>query len=400
MRFLDLVRFVIAALAGQRLRSFLSALGVAIGVAAVIVLTSLGEGARSYVVSQFTQFGTNLMAVNPGRVKTMGMPGVLGGTTHKLTIDDAVAVSRLPGVEKVVPVVMGQARVVGNGRGRSVFIYGVNHEATGAWRFSVAEGRFLPPMDPHRKGNVIVLGPKLAREIFPAASALGRRVRVGGWSFRVIGVMAPKGRLLGFDLDDSAYLPVATAMAMFNLDELNEMDVLAASTDSIAAVKDALTRLLIHRHRGEYDFTVTTQDEMLATFGRVIGIITVAVSGIGGISLLVGAMGILTIMWISVNERTSEIGVLVALGVRRRMVEYLFLLESVALSGAGGAGGLAVGLGLGAALRAAIPGFPFQTPPVAVAAAVAMSLLVGVASGVVPAHRAASLDPIEALREE
>jgi len=400
MRTADLLRFVVSALAGQRLRSFLSALGVGIGVAAVIVLTSLGEGARSYVVSQFTQFGTNLMAVNPGRVKTLGMPGVLGGTTHKLTIDDAVAIGRLPGVEKFVPVVMGQALVVGNGRGRSVFIYGVNHQATAAWRFTVAEGRFLPAIDPHRKGSFIVLGPKLAREIFPAVTALGRRVRVGGWSFRVIGVMAPKGRLLGFDLDDSAYIPVATAMALFNVDELNEIDLLTRSAEAIPGVKAALTRTLIERHRGEYDFTVTTQDEMLATFGRVIGIITAAVSGIGGISLLVGAMGILTIMWISVNERTSEIGVLRALGVRRRMVERLFLLESVVLAGAGGAGGLAAGLGLGAALRAAIPGFPFRTPPAAIAAAVAMSLLVGVASGVVPARRAAALDPIEALREE
>ncbi len=394
------VRFVVQALKGQRLRSVLSGLGVAIGVAAVVVLTSLGAGARQYVISQFTQFGTNLMAVDPGRVKTMGMPGVLGGTTHKLSIDDAVAIGHQNGVEKVVPVVTGQGRVVGHGRGRSVFIYGVTHDAPAAWKFSVAQGRFLPPMDPHRKASFIVLGPKLAHELFPESSPLGQRVRVAGWSFRVIGVMTPKGHFLGFDLDDAAYIPVATAQALFNVDELNEIDVLAASSDAIEPVKRSLKRLLIARHRGQYDFTITTQDEMLTTFGRVIGVITVAVSGIGGISLFVGAMGILTIMWISVNERTAEIGLLRALGVRRRTVERLFLLESVVLAVAGGLGGLGVGLGLGAVVRLAIPGFPFETPPVAILAAVAMSVVVGILSGVVPAHRAASLDPIEALREE
>jgi len=400
MSFTDMLRFVAVALRGQRLRSFLSALGVGIGVAAVILLTSLGEGTREYVVSQFTQFGTNLMGINPGRVKTFGMPGVFGGTTHKLTVDDAMAIRRLPGVLRVVPLAMGQARVEGNGRGRSVFIYGVNHEATAAWRFTVAQGGFLPPMDPHRRGAFAVLGPKLARELFDETPPLGRRVRIGGWSLRVIGVMAPKGQLLSFDLDDAAYIPVGTAMALFNLDELNEIDVLAASSDAIGPVKERVRRLLMQRHRGEEDFTITTQDEMLSTFGRVIGVITIAVSGIAGISLLVGAMGILTIMWISVHERTSEIGILRALGVRREMIGRIFLVEAVFLAAAGGAGGLGVGLGLAALARVLAPDLPVATPAFAIAAAIAMSLIVGLLSGWVPARRAASLDPIEALREE
>jgi len=400
VRVREVLRFVIGALIGHRLRSALSALGVAIGVAAVILLTSLGEGTRNYIVSQFTQFGTNLLAVNPGAIKTLGIPGMLGGTTHKLTIDDAEALRRVPGVEHVVPLVAGQAEVKGGGRGRAVFIYGVNHEAPLAWSFPVGQGSFLPEMDPRRQGAFAVLGPKVARELFGADSALGRRVRIGGRSFLVVGIMEPKGQLLGFDLDDAAYIPAATAMALFNLDELIEIDVTTTSSEVIPSVVEGIRSLLMQRHRGEEDFTITTQTEMIETFGRVIGIVTVAVSGIAGISLLVGAMGILTMMWISVHERTGEIGLLRALGVGRRTVEWLFLTESVVLAGAGGLVGVAAGFGIGAAIRLAVPGLPISTPPEAVAAALIMSLVVGVASGAVPARRAAALDPIEALRAE
>jgi putative ABC transport system permease protein len=398
--FVEILRFVISALAGQRLRSFLSALGVGIGVTAVILLTSLGEGTRDYIVGQFTQFGTTLIGINPGKVKTLGMPGVLGGTTHKLSIDDAEALRKIPGVEEVVPVSFGPAEVEGGGRGRSVFIYGVGWEAASAWRFNVSQGSFLPRMDPNRRGSFAVLGAKLARELYDEKSPLGQRVRIGGFSFLVIGVMEPKGQILGLDLDDTAFIPVATAMDMFNVDELLEIDVVAASSEAIGPVTEGIRRLLMERHRGEEDFTVTTQTEMLETFGRVISMVTVAVSGIAGISLFVGAMGILTIMWISVHERTGEIGLLRAIGVPRSMVQILFLLEAVVLSMAGGVLGLVSGFGIMAVVRAAVPGLPMSTPIEAVVAALVMSLVVGIVSGVAPARRAADLDPIEALRAE
>lgn len=400
MKLLDLFLFVWGALAGHRLRSVLSALGVTIGVAAVVLLTSLGEGTRIYIVSQFSQFGTNLLGVTPGKVKTVGIPGVLGGTTRQLTLQDAVALRRLPGVETTVPMVFGGARVEGEGRGRSVYVYGVTHQAAYAWRFPVAQGTFLPPMDADRRGSFTVLGPKLAREFFPGVSPLGRRVRIGGGSFVVVGVMEPKGQFVGFDLDDSAYIPVANGMDLFGLTELHEIDVLASSADAIPGVVSSLKALLTARHRGNEDFTVFTQTEMLDTFGRVIGIITVAVTGIAGISLLVGAIGILTIMWISVHERTAEIGVLRALGVSRHGVERIFLLEASLLAVLGGLGGLVTGYGLGALIKLAVPDLPVATPPGAAVAAVAMSLFVGLASGWLPARRAASLDPVEALREE
>lgn len=401
MRAHELIRFVGGAIAGQRLRSSLSALGVAIGVAAVILLTSLGEGTRDYMVGQFTQFGTALIGINPGRTQTQGgMPGVFGGSTHKLTIDDAEALRRIPGVEFVVPTVFGQVRVEGNGRGRNVIIYGVNHEAADAWRFEVAQGGFLPRIDPRRRGAHAVLGARLARELFGHSTPLGERVRIGEMSLLVVGVMEPKGQLLGFDLDDTAFVPVATAMELFNLDELHEIDIVAVDAQVIDQVAEEARRILVGRHRDTEDFTVTTQTEMLDTFGRVLDVITLSVSGIAGISLLVGAIGILTIMWISVHERTAEIGLLRALGADRAVIRRLFLVESTALALTGGLAGLAAGLGLARMLAAAVPGLPVTISPEAVAAAITMSLAVGAGAGALPARRAARLDPIEALRTE
>jgi putative ABC transport system permease protein len=396
----ELIQFVGGAIKGQRLRSFLSALGIAIGVTAVILLTSLGEGTRDYIVGQFTQFGTSIIAVNPGKVKTLGMPGALGGTTHKLTIDDSEALRRIPGVNEVVPVAFGQARVEGVCRGRCVFIQGVGWEAAKGFRLNVSQGSFLPPMDANRRNSYTVLGAKLSQELFDDESPLGQRVRIGGYTFLVIGVMEAKGQMLGFDFDDTAYIPVASAMDIFDVDELVEIDVVAASTDVIPEVVEGIRSLLMERHRGEEDFTITTQTEMLDTFGKIISMITIAVSGIAGVSLLVGAMGILTIMWISVHERTNEIGLLRALGVSRNTVQGLFLLESVLLAVAGGGLGLAAGLAITSFVQAAVPGLPLSTPALAVVAALVMCLIVGMISGVAPARRAAELDPIDALRAE
>lgn len=400
MGLIALLRFAWGALRAHPLRTGLSALGVAVGVLAVTALTSLGEGTRLFILSQFTQFGTNLLAVNPGKVKTFGLPGVFGGGTQKLTLEDVEALRRIPGVERLTPVVVGQARVEAGNRGRSVFVYGASHEAVAVWRFGVAQGSFLPPLELSRQASVAVLGPKLARELFGTRQALGERVRIGGRPFLVIGVMKPKGRFLGFDLDDACYVPVASAMALFRVAELTEIDISARSAAAIPQVVAAVKALLRERHRGQEDFTVTTQNEMLDALGRVMDVVTVAVSGIGGISLLVAAMGILTVMWIAVRERTAEIGLLRALGVERERVVALFLLEAALLAFLGGLAGLAASFALGSLLRTLLPGFPFATPAKAVVAALAVSLAVGLAAGVLPARRAAQVDPVEALREE
>lgn len=396
----DLLRLAWGSVVAHRLRSALTVLGIVIGIASVILLTSIGEGTRTFILGEFTQFGTNLLAVQPGKVKTTGVPGSIATTVRKLTVEDAEALLRAPGVRRVVPLAVGAAAVEAGRRSRSVFVYGVTSDVPEVWKFGVRQGRFLPPSDPRRGPPVAVLGPKLKRELFGDANALGKYVRIGGDRFQVIGILEPKGRFLSFDLDDTAYVPVGRAMRLFNRDELVEIDVLFDTRMRSERVVSGIRRILTERHDGEEDFTVITQDEMLDVLGRVMDVVNVAVGGIGGISLLVGAIGILTMMWISVNERTSEIGLAKALGATPRQVLSLFLLEASILGVAGGGIGVAVGLALAHALRLAVPKLPIVTPFAFVVAALGVSLAVGLASGALPARRAAALDPVEALRAE
>jgi putative ABC transport system permease protein len=293
---------------------------------------------------------------------------------------------------------MGMARVEAGPRGRSVYVYGTTPDIGEVLTLRVASGGFWPATDPRRGAPLAVVGPRLSRELFGDQSPLGRFVRIAGTRFRVVGVMAPKGQMLGFDIDDAAYVPVATAMHLFNVDELFEIDALYAPAHVSAAAAEGVRRVLVSRHGGNEDFTLTTQAEMIDVFGKVMGVITMAVGAIAGISLIVGATGILTMMWIAVGERTAEIGLLRALGATRGQVRALFLAEATSLALSGGLGGLAGGLGLCALIRAAFPGLPVETPLVFVLAALAVSLATGLVSGVAPAARASALDPVEALR--
>jgi putative ABC transport system permease protein len=397
----DLVLLAMRTLASLRLRSTLSILGIAIGVGSVVLLTSIGEGTRRYVLEQFSQFGTNLMSVHPGKTETAGIPGIFGGTTRPLTIDDAEALARLAGVTAVVPVAFGSARVEGgpDALGRSVPVYGVTPAIQEVWKFRVRQGIFWRGGDPRRGGTECVLGQKLARELFGAASPLGAFVRIGEMRFRVVGLMEAKGSMLGMDIDDVAYVPVATALRLFNLAELQELHVAYGNAELAREVESAVRATLAARH-GDEDFTVTTQEAMLEVFGNVMNVVTMSVGAIAGISLVVGAIGILTMMWIAVGERTHEIGVVRAFGASRRQVRLLFLAEAAALGAAGGAAGLAGALGLGAILRAAVPGLPLYPPATYVAAALVVAFGTGLAAGVAPAQRAAALEPIDALRAE
>jgi putative ABC transport system permease protein len=300
----------------------------------------------------------------------------------------------------MVPIAMGAAPVKYGEKERNVFVYGTTADAPEAWRMAVRVGRFLPPGDPRRGSAVAVLGPTLKRELFGESNPLGEHVRIAGQRFLVVGLMEPKGQFLGIDIDDAIYIPVAQAMTLFNLNELQEVDVLIANSSVIDSVAARMKRLLIERHNGEEDFTITTQTGMLETLDRIIRIVSMAVVGIAGISLLVGAIGILTMMWISVNERTSEIGLAKALGATPHQILLLYLSEAVVLSGAGGILGLATGMGLAGLIHVAVPALPAQTPLVYVGLAVGVSLTVGLLSGILPARRAAAMDPVEALAAE
>jgi putative ABC transport system permease protein len=397
---LDLAGLSAEALAAHRLRYALSALAIAVGIAAVVLMVSIGEGMRLYIEDQVSQFGTTLIAVNPGKVETSGIPGAVGGSVRKLTLADARALRRVPGVTGLVPVAYGTALVEYGKRARRVLVYGVSHEAPEVWSMPVAAGRFLPEMDYDRSAPVCVLGPKLKRELFDDANALGTAVRIGEVRHRVLGIMEPKGQYLGFDLDDCVYITVAGAMRLLNRSEVDEVDLRAASADDIDPVAERVRAVMMDRHDGEEDFTITTQKEGQTMVTNILGVVTTVVSGIAAISLLVGAIGILTIMWIVVRERTAEIGLVKAIGARRGQILVWYLAEAGATALAGGAAGLVLGAGGAALLSGVVPGLQSHTSPLVVIAALVMALTVGIASGVAPAMQAARLDPVQALRGE
>lgn len=395
----DLLRLSLRALAAHRLRSFLTLLGIGVGIAAVILLTSIGEGLHQFVLKEFTQFGTNIIKLTPGRQGPRGGPPGLPATTRDLTLDDAAALARTPYVTGVTPVVSGNSEVRAAGRVRRTFIMGVGADMDRLFSIRVASGRFLPPDEAANARAFAVLGATLAQELFGSASPLGARVQIGGERYRVIGVMERKGQFLGIDLDDTAYIPTARALALYNRDGLMEINVTYAEGVPAARVAAEVRKTLTLRH-GREDFTLTTQADMLATLSNILDILTAAVGALGGISLLVGGVGIVTIMTIAVTERTNEIGLLVALGARRRTILGLFLGEAVALAALGGVLGLAIGVGLAQTVALTVPALPVTTPWHFAFAAEAVAILIGLAAGVLPARRAAHLDAVEALRAQ
>ena len=240
MRINDFIRLSTGALLGARLRSFLTALGIAVGIASVVLLTSIGEGIHQFVLSEFTQFGTNLVAVNPGKATTHGASIGMFGTVRPLTLEDATALARVPHISSVVAAVQGNAEVEGAGRRRRTTIYGVTSEFPRAFSMRVRSGRFLPADDPTSARAYAVLGAKVRAELFGTESPLGARIRAGGERYTVIGVMEAKGQVLGVDLDDSVYLPAARALQLFNRDSLMEIDLIAREGAPMADVVDGI----------------------------------------------------------------------------------------------------------------------------------------------------------------
>lgn len=399
MRLFDAIRWLTCSLRSGWSRNLLTSLGIAIGISAVTMLTGIGEGLRQYLMDSFSQFGSHLIAVTPGKVTTQGISAGILSTTRPLTLADAESMQRLPDVVAVVPVTSGTGELRAQGLTRNTDIIGVNHQGAEAWHFEVASGSFLPEDDSVRPRALAVLGSKLAVELFPTGTVLGRFIRVGDRRFRVVGVMEPKGQFLGFDLDDVVFIPVSHALSLFNREGLMEIDVVYRPSVTASQMEQVIRSHMIRRH-GREDFTLYTQEDMLESLDDILNIIKSAIAGLGVISLLVGSVGIFTIMSIALQERMAEIGLLNALGAGRYQVMLLFLGEAVALSVMGGTLGLVL-LGL---CRLAIllisPDLPLVIHPLYLFLALLLSAIVGFISGLLPAWRAMRQDPVEALRGE
>jgi len=399
MRTRDLLAFALGAARGNRVRTALSMLAMAIGVAAVVTLTALGDGARRYVMREFSAIGSNLVIVLPGRTETGGInPGSFGGVTPRdLTIDDARALLRAPAVRRAAPLTVGTSELSANGRLRESMVVGSTAEFLEVRQFRMAQGQFLPAEDWGRGSPVMVLGDKLRADLYGNAPALGQFVRVGDRRFRVIGVLAATGSGLGMNTDEMAVVPVSIALAMFNTNTLFRILVEARSRDAIATAKQQATAIIQARHEGEQDVTVITQDALLTTFDRLIGTLTLAVAGIAAISLAVAGILVMNVMLVSVAQRRSEIGLLKALGASGATIRSAFLVEAALLSISGALVGYALGLVGAAVIRALYPTFPAYAPEWAVLAGLGTALATGLIFGVLPARRAAQLDPVTAL---
>jgi putative ABC transport system permease protein len=396
MRLTDLLRFAGGGLRGHRLRTFLSLLGVSIGVASVILLTSLGEGARLFITGEFTSLGSNLLIFVPGKTETAGLAPLVSTAPHDLTLEDARALSpRVPALRRVAPLVVGTAPVRSGERSREVTVVGTTREMLEIRHLKMSIGRFLPADQPD--AAVCVIGARVQRELFPDENPLGKLVRIGEWRFRVIGVIAPRGMSIGMDLDEVVEIPVHTGLRLFNRSSLFRILAEVSSHDEVERARSRVIEVLKERHAGEEDVTVLTQDAVLSTFDQILRALTAALVGIAAISLGVAGLGIMNVMLVSVSERTAEIGLLKAVGVTQAQVVAVFLVESAILATTGGVLGFLAGVGAGPLIQQFYPEFPIQPPAWGMPAALGVSCSVGLIFGILPARNASRLDPVMAL---
>ncbi len=386
------------------LRSFLTMLGVIIGVFSVVTLVSIGEGAKKYVTDQFAGLGTNVLIVTPGASQTSGGMPITGlGSTHKLTVGDAEAIRlRCPAANLVCPVILAATSIKHENRVRSrTTIIGTTHEIQEIRNFYVEVGQFLPREAGQGEKRVCVLGRKVADDLFPGSdSPLGRWLKVGGAPYRVIGIMERKGYSLGFDIDDILFVPVKAAEELFNTDNLFEVLIQTRSANLLDPAKEQARETLKRRHNGYEDFTITDQRVMIEAFEGILNVLTYSLAGIAAISLLVGGIGIMNIMLVAVGEKTREIGIRKAVGATKAAILGQFLVESLTLSILGGVLGALTGVGLALLVHAIVPALPVLIRPWTIAVSLGFAVAVGLFFGVYPAKKAAEMDPIEALRYE
>jgi len=401
MEITETLRLARDSLMSNRVRSLLTMLGVIIGVAAVILLVSIGEGARRYIRTALGELGTNIMIVVPGKTSREGGMHMGVSVVRKLTRDDAVLIEkRARSVLEAEPVMIGTSWIKFGEKSRDTYIVGVTSDYFGVRNLDIALGRKFNDSEVETGRRVCVIGRTVKRDIFGDVNPLGENVTIGNSRYRVVGVMAPKGVTLGNDFDDLVFIPVTSAIELFDTDALFNITVKVAGPDLIENAKKEIKEILIRRHAGREDFTILSQDEMLDVMSKILNIMTAVLAGIAAISLIVGGIGIMNIMLVSVRERTREIGIRKAVGARKRDILLQFLIEAVTLSLIGGVIGILLGAGMASAISYFVEFLPTRLTWWSVALAFLFSVNVGVFFGVYPARKAAHYDPIIALRYE
>ena len=395
----DLFLLAWGALRAHRVRTRLTALALAIGVGSVLLLSGLGEGTRRWVENQFSSLGSNVLVVLPGRTETRGGVPLLPSTTRDLTMEDLHAVERrMPGIRQVVPLVVGEATATYERRGRAATVIGTTRAFLEIRDIDVALGEGLPQGPTDLAARVCVIGRKIQRELFAGQNPLGARLKLGEYPFRVVGVISPRGQSMMVNLDEVVLIPAASALRMLNRTGLFRMMVQMTSSADLDRATVRLKAILKQRHDNEEDFTVLTPGAIAASFGQIIRLITMALVGIAAISLTVAGIGIMNVMIVSVTERTAEIGLMKAVGASSGQVTAVFLGEAVLLSLIGGFLGIVGGITLTEAARHFLPSIPFRVPAESVALASGVAGGGGILFGLIPARRAARMEPLEALR--
>jgi putative ABC transport system permease protein len=398
MRLEDTVLQAFGAIRTQRLRASLIILAMSIGVAAVTVLTALGESARNYVVHEFEALGTHLVIVLPGRTETTGgHPPLFGETPRDLTLADAQALLRSRHIAAIAPLTVGAAPVSSQGLERESNILGSTSDLLRVRHLTLAQGRFLPKVEMDKALSVCVIGQTIREQLFPQQAAIGQWLRINDRRFRVIGLLSSEGQSIGVDFDEIVIIPVASAQALFNTSSLFRILVETKSEQDMIKAADDIRRIIKARHEGEDDVTLITQDSVVRTFDKILTALTLTVTSIASISLAVAGVLVMNVMLVSVTQRTAEIGLLKALGASRSHLLWLFLTEAAMLSLAGALLGVILGRSALAILQAVYPDFPFHLPGWALFAALLVAVVTGLVFGVMPARKAARLDPVEAL---
>ncbi len=403
MDIVESIKMAATTLVANKLRSSLTMLGIIIGNASVISMVGIGQGAQRLASEQFESLGPNVLFIVPGSQETRNTSFEVPKT---LVLEDAKAIAtQVPSVDKVAPQINSRLLVTYRNRNTNTAITGTAPEFLSVRSFDVAKGRFITNLDLDRNNQVAALGAEVAKRLFENSDPIGQTVRIKNVSFQVIGVMEPKGSFLGDNQDETVFIPLTTMAnrlvgrtSPYGL-ELTFISVSAKNQDSIGAAQFQIENLLRLRHKitDENDFTVRTQKDILKIVGTITGALTLLLAAIAAISLLVGGIGVMNIMLVSVTERTQEIGLRKAIGAQERDILLQFLIEAVILSAAGGVVGTVLGISviqvvaLFSPLKAAVS-------PVAIVLAVSVSGGIGLFFGVVPARRAAKLDPIVALR--